>query len=267
MALWGAAPGVAGGGRGVPGGRRTEGRAGGGAGRGRGVRLPRPFSPRRTRQLRPCRPALPQSLQADGWSERVPLLLPPPAPLPGGQEGSQGPAPRGHLRPLCPGGGGHGPARACCLEMRMLVELGLGRWASAPTLLTWSSCCSWCTGHPGRGPANPTVSLQRFLLAEASLPSTLLELVAQALGVQAAAGALTRPLLGLGAQRAGTCCRASWTRTAARRCARPRPHGALCSRAPAPSCCTWRSSAPGGSRAVHRAPLPWPCCSPPAGHR
>ncbi|XP_052494065.1 aquaporin-12-like [Budorcas taxicolor] len=82
---------------------------------------------------------------------------------------------------------------ACCLEMRMLVELGPWALGFGPDLLlTLVFLLLLVHGATLDGAsANPTVSLQRFLLAEASLPSTLLELVAQALGVQAA-GALTR---------------------------------------------------------------------------
>ncbi|XP_030873316.1 aquaporin-12B [Leptonychotes weddellii] len=74
---------------------------------------------------------------------------------------------------------------ACCLEMRMLVELG--PWAGAfgpnllPTLLFLVHGAT-CDGAA----ANPTVSLQELLLAQASLPGTLLTLAAQGLGVQAA---------------------------------------------------------------------------------
>lgn len=82
---------------------------------------------------------------------------------------------------------------ACCLEMRMLVELGPWAGGFGPDLLlTLVFVLLLVHGATLDGAsANPTVSLQRFLLAEASLPGTLLELAAQALGVQAA-GALTR---------------------------------------------------------------------------
>ena len=82
---------------------------------------------------------------------------------------------------------------ACCLEMRMLVELGPWAGGFGPDLLlTLVFLLLLVHGATLDGAsANPTVSLQRFLLAEASLPGTLLELAAQALGVQAA-GALTR---------------------------------------------------------------------------
>uniref|UniRef100_A0A8C6DER4 Aquaporin n=1 Tax=Moschus moschiferus TaxID=68415 RepID=A0A8C6DER4_MOSMO len=82
---------------------------------------------------------------------------------------------------------------ACCLEMRMLVELGPWAGGFGPDLLlTLVFLLLLVHGATLDGAsANPTVSLQRFLLAEASLPGTLLELAAQALGVQVA-GALTR---------------------------------------------------------------------------
>ncbi|CAI9152673.1 unnamed protein product [Rangifer tarandus platyrhynchus] len=82
---------------------------------------------------------------------------------------------------------------ACCLEMRMLVELGPWAGGFGPDLLlTLVFLLLLVHGATLDGAsANPTVSLQRFLLAEASLPGTLLELAAQTLGVQAA-GALTR---------------------------------------------------------------------------
>ncbi|XP_055443110.1 aquaporin-12B-like [Bubalus kerabau] len=82
---------------------------------------------------------------------------------------------------------------ACCLEMRMLVELGPWAGGFGPDLLlTLVFLLLLVHGATLDGAsANPTVSLQRFLLAEASLPGTLLELAAQALGMQAA-GALTR---------------------------------------------------------------------------
>ena len=75
----------------------------------------------------------------------------------------------------------------------MLVELGPWAGGFGPDLLlTLVFLLLLVHGATLDGAsANPTVSLQRFLLAEASLPCTLLELAAQALGVQAA-GALTR---------------------------------------------------------------------------
>ncbi|KAM6178476.1 putative aquaporin-12A [Rhynchocyon petersi] len=82
---------------------------------------------------------------------------------------------------------------ACCLELRVLVELG--PWAAglgADLLLTLLFLLF--LGHGAsldRIWANPTVALQDLLLAEASLPSTLLRLAAQALGM-AAACALAR---------------------------------------------------------------------------
>ncbi|XP_006893558.1 PREDICTED: aquaporin-12B [Elephantulus edwardii] len=77
---------------------------------------------------------------------------------------------------------------ACCLELRVLVELG--PWVAglgADLLLTLLFLL--CLGHGvslDRTWANPTVALQDLLLVEVSLPSTLLRLVAQALGMAAA---------------------------------------------------------------------------------
>ncbi|XP_032336597.1 aquaporin-12B isoform X3 [Camelus ferus] len=82
---------------------------------------------------------------------------------------------------------------ACCLEMRVLVEIGPWAGGFSPDLLLTLLFLLFL-GHRATldgASANPTVSLQEFLLAEASLPSTLLKLAAQALGMQAA-GALTR---------------------------------------------------------------------------
>ncbi|XP_031530214.1 putative aquaporin-12B [Vicugna pacos] len=82
---------------------------------------------------------------------------------------------------------------ACCLEMRVLVEIGPWAGGFGPDLLL-TLLFLLLLGHGATldgASANPTVSLQEFLLAEASLPSTLLKLAAQALGMQAA-GALTR---------------------------------------------------------------------------
>lgn len=82
---------------------------------------------------------------------------------------------------------------ACCLELRMLVELGPWAGGFGPdlllTLLFLLFVAHGCTLDGAS--ANPAVSLQALLLAEASVPSTLLELAAQGLGVHAA-GALTR---------------------------------------------------------------------------
>uniref|UniRef100_A0A8C3YSC1 Aquaporin n=1 Tax=Catagonus wagneri TaxID=51154 RepID=A0A8C3YSC1_9CETA len=77
--------------------------------------------------------------------------------------------------------------------MRMLVEMGPWVGGFEPDLLlTLIFLLFVAHGATLDGAsANPTVSLQEFLLAEASLPSTLLKLVAQALGMQAAC-ALTR---------------------------------------------------------------------------
>ncbi|XP_039084454.1 aquaporin-12B [Hyaena hyaena] len=79
---------------------------------------------------------------------------------------------------------------ACCLEMRVLAELG--PWAGGcgpdPLLtLLFLAHGATCAGAA----ATPTVALQGLLLAEASAPRTLLKLAAQGLGVRAAC-ALTR---------------------------------------------------------------------------
>uniref|UniRef100_A0A452U1V7 Aquaporin n=1 Tax=Ursus maritimus TaxID=29073 RepID=A0A452U1V7_URSMA len=77
---------------------------------------------------------------------------------------------------------------ACCLEMRVLVELGPWAGGFGPDLLlTLLFLIVLAHGATCDGAAaNPTVSLQELLLAEASLPCTLLTLVAQGLGVQQA---------------------------------------------------------------------------------
>ncbi|KAM5327367.1 aquaporin-12-like [Glossophaga mutica] len=82
---------------------------------------------------------------------------------------------------------------ACCLEMRVLAELGPWAGGFGPDLLlTLLFLLFLAHGATLDGAsANPTVALQELLLAEAELPSTLLKLAAQALGVQAAC-ALTR---------------------------------------------------------------------------
>ncbi|XP_049470410.1 aquaporin-12B-like [Panthera uncia] len=82
---------------------------------------------------------------------------------------------------------------ACCLEMRMLAELGPWAGGFGPDLLlTLLTLLLLVHGATCDGAAaNPTVSLQDFLLAEASAPRTLLKLAAQGLGVRAAC-ALTR---------------------------------------------------------------------------
>lgn len=77
---------------------------------------------------------------------------------------------------------------ACCLEMRVLVELGPWAGGFGPdlllTLLFLLLLVHWATCDGAA--ANPTVSLQELLLAEASMPCTLLALAAQGLGMQAA---------------------------------------------------------------------------------
>ncbi|XP_011509975.1 putative aquaporin-12B isoform X1 [Homo sapiens] len=77
---------------------------------------------------------------------------------------------------------------ACFLEMRTLVELG--PWAGdfgPDLLLTLLFLLFLAHGVTLDGAsANPTVSLQEFLMAEESLPGTLLKLAAQGLGMQAA---------------------------------------------------------------------------------
>lgn len=82
---------------------------------------------------------------------------------------------------------------ACCLEMRMLAELGPWAGGFGPDLLlTLLFLLFLAHGATfGGASANPTVSLQELLLAEASLPGTLLKLAAQELGMRAAC-ALTR---------------------------------------------------------------------------
>lgn len=82
---------------------------------------------------------------------------------------------------------------ACCLELRVLAELGPWAGGFGPDLLlTLLFLLFLAHGATFDGAsANPTWSLQELLLAEASLPSTLLKLAAQGLGMQAA-HALTR---------------------------------------------------------------------------
>ncbi|KAM8788411.1 aquaporin-12-like [Rhynchonycteris naso] len=82
---------------------------------------------------------------------------------------------------------------ACCLEMRMLVELGPWAGGFGPDLLlTLLFLLFLAHGATFDGAsANPAVSLQELLLAEASLPSTLLKLAAQGLGLRVAS-ALTQ---------------------------------------------------------------------------
>ncbi|XP_001497540.2 putative aquaporin-12B isoform X2 [Equus przewalskii] len=77
---------------------------------------------------------------------------------------------------------------ACCLEMRMLVELGPWAGGFGPDLLlTLLFLLFLVHGATFDGAsANPAVSLQELLLAEASLLGTLLKLAAQGLGMQAA---------------------------------------------------------------------------------
>ncbi|MBV96445.1 Aquaporin-12, partial [Eschrichtius robustus] len=82
---------------------------------------------------------------------------------------------------------------ACCLEMRTLADVGPWGGGFGPDLLlTPLFLLLLVHGAALDGAsADPAVSLQEFLLAEASLPGTLLDLAAQALGMQAAC-ALTR---------------------------------------------------------------------------
>ncbi|XP_041505727.1 aquaporin-12-like [Microtus oregoni] len=77
---------------------------------------------------------------------------------------------------------------ACCLELRVLVELGPWAGGFGPDLLlTLVFLLFVVHGVTFDGAsANPTVALQEFLMAEASLPNTLLKVVAQVLGAQAA---------------------------------------------------------------------------------
>ncbi|XP_045701552.1 aquaporin-12-like isoform X1 [Phyllostomus hastatus] len=77
---------------------------------------------------------------------------------------------------------------ACCLELRVLAELGPWAGGFGPDLLlTLLFLLFLAHGATFDGAsANPAVALQELLLAEAALPSTLLKLAAQALGVQAA---------------------------------------------------------------------------------
>ncbi|XP_021487761.1 aquaporin-12 [Meriones unguiculatus] len=77
---------------------------------------------------------------------------------------------------------------ACCLEMRVLVELGPWAGGFGPDLLlTLLFLLFLVHGVTFDGAsANPTVALQEFLMAEASLPGTLLKVAAQMLGAQAA---------------------------------------------------------------------------------
>ncbi|KAK2505065.1 hypothetical protein MC885_004742 [Smutsia gigantea] len=74
---------------------------------------------------------------------------------------------------------------ACCLEMQMLAEIRSWAGGFSPDLLVTLIFLAHGITFDGAS-ANPTVSLQELLLAEASLPSTLLKLVAQGLGMQAA---------------------------------------------------------------------------------
>ncbi|XP_037017176.2 aquaporin-12-like [Artibeus jamaicensis] len=77
---------------------------------------------------------------------------------------------------------------ACCLEMRVLAELGPWAGGFGPDLLlTLLFLLFLVHGATFDGAsANPAVALQELLLAEAALPGTLLKLAAQALGVRAA---------------------------------------------------------------------------------
>ncbi|KAB0403643.1 hypothetical protein E2I00_000340 [Balaenoptera physalus] len=82
---------------------------------------------------------------------------------------------------------------ACCLEMRTLADVGPWGGGFGPDLLlTLLFLLLLVHGAAlDRASADPAVSLQEFLLAEASLPGMLLDLAAQALGMQAVC-ALTR---------------------------------------------------------------------------
>ncbi|XP_055964340.1 aquaporin-12-like [Sorex fumeus] len=75
---------------------------------------------------------------------------------------------------------------ACCLELRALAELGPWAGGFGPDLLlTLVFLLFLAHGATFDGAAaNPAVSLQDFLLAEASLAGTLLRLGAQAVGLQ-----------------------------------------------------------------------------------
>ncbi|XP_037378083.1 aquaporin-12-like [Talpa occidentalis] len=76
---------------------------------------------------------------------------------------------------------------ACCLEMRMLAEIGPWAGGFGPDLLlTLVFLVFLVHGATFDGAsANPAVALQELLLARASLAGTLLKLAAQALGLQA----------------------------------------------------------------------------------
>jgi aquaporin-12 len=77
---------------------------------------------------------------------------------------------------------------ACYLEMQVLVEIGPWAGGFGPDLLlTLVFLLFLVHGATFDGAsANPAVALQEFLMAEESLLSTLLKLVAQGLGVQTA---------------------------------------------------------------------------------
>ncbi|XP_069853879.1 aquaporin-12-like [Dipodomys merriami] len=77
---------------------------------------------------------------------------------------------------------------ACCLELRALAELGPWAGGFGPDLLlTLLFLLFLVHGATFDGAsANPTVALQEFLMAETTLPGTLLKLAAQGLGMQAA---------------------------------------------------------------------------------
>ncbi|KFO22543.1 aquaporin-12 [Fukomys damarensis] len=83
---------------------------------------------------------------------------------------------------------------ACCLEMRVLAELGPWAGGVGPDLLlTLLFLLFLVHGATFDGASvNPTVALQEFLLAEATLPNTLLKLAAQALGMQVASTLMRR---------------------------------------------------------------------------
>ncbi|KAF5925222.1 hypothetical protein HPG69_003239, partial [Diceros bicornis minor] len=141
-------------------------------------------------QLRsPAQPGSSWSPRANGRSERVPLLLLRHLrPLPGGQEGIRGPAPGRRFPSFAREAAGAAQLGTCCLETRMLVEIGPWAGGFGPDLLLTLLFLLFLVHRATRdgASANPTVSLQELLLAEASLPATLLKLAAQGLGMQVA---------------------------------------------------------------------------------
>ncbi|NP_001153130.1 aquaporin-12 isoform 2 [Mus musculus] len=96
--------------------------------------------------------------------------------------------PAGTYASFARGAVGAAQLAACCLEMRVLVELGPWAGGFGPDLLlTLVFLLFLVHGVTFDGAsANPTVALQEFLMVEASLPNTLLKLSAQVLGAQAA---------------------------------------------------------------------------------